>query len=401
LQAQIKKRVKAFFCFLVITATAMFVECDVYFPDEIKIFHGENLDVREGSPYTVDIATSGTMDAYGEYDASVKLFGVIPVKNVEVDVLPETTLIPGGKTVGIKLFTRGLMCVGTERLKGENGKTMDVGKDQDIKNADMITHVNGAELHTVEQLGKIVSGSAGNPLTLTVERDGKTIEKTLTPLKTADGYKLGIWVRDSTAGIGTITFKEPNTNAYGALGHPITDVDTGAVMPVEQGSLSDTKIVDVKKGQRGAPGELCGLFDASGTECGVILKNTMQGIYGVLEQGAKVGADEQALPVSSKGQVRTGKAQICANVTDDKVEKFDVEIIKIMKYAADDKNMVIHITDKRLLDTTGGIVQGMSGSPIIQNGKIIGAVTHVFVNDPTRGYGIFIENMLAETEKNE
>lgn len=394
MQAHTKKRVRAFLIFLVITATAMFVECDVYFPDKIKIFYGENIDVREGSPYTVHIAASGTMEANGEYDAEVKLFGLIPIKNVEVDVLPATEVLPGGKTVGIKLFTHGLMCVETEKLTGEGGKTIDAAKDADIKSADMIMSVNGAELHTVEQFGKIVSESEGKPLTLAIERSGESTEKTLTPVKTKDGYKLGIWVRDSTAGIGTITFVDKKTNMYGALGHPITDVDTGALMPVEQGSISDTKIVDVKKGQRGEPGELCGLFDQSGADRGVIMKNTTQGIYGVLENGYDAGMSQETVPVASKAQVHTGKAEIYANVEDNKVEKFEVEIVKIMKHAVDDKNMVVNVTDKRLIDKTGGIVQGMSGSPIIQDGKIIGAVTHVFVNDPKRGYGVFIENML-------
>ncbi len=394
-----KRRIKAFFVFFIITATAMFVECDVYFPDRIKLFYGENLTVREGSPYTVNLPVSGHLEVNGEYNAEVKLFGLIPVKNVEVDVLPVTHVIPGGKTVGIKLFTKGLMCVGTEKLTGENGAFVDAAAQVDLKNADMILRVDGVELHTVEQFGKIVENSGGKSLKLMIERDGKTEEKELTPVKTKDGYKLGIWVRDSTAGIGTITFLNQENQVYGALGHPITDVDTGALMPVEQGSVSDTEIVDVKKGTRGEPGELRGLFDQSGTNRGVILKNTRNGIYGVMEKGYCAGVSNNALPVASKGQVHAGKAEIYANVEGDKVEKFEIEITKIMKYAMDDKNMVISVTDKRLLDLTGGIVQGMSGSPVIQNGKLVGAVTHVFVNDPTRGYGIFIENMLAEAEK--
>lgn len=394
MQTHTKKRVRAFCIFFLITAVAMFVECDVYFPDEMKLYYGEHLDVREGSPYTVDIAASASIEAEGEYNAQVKLFGLIPVKNVEVDVLPTTQVIPGGKTVGIKMFTHGLMCVGTEKITGEDGRTVDAEKDADIKNADMIMAVNGEELHTIEQFGELVSQSGGATLTLSVARNGKVEEKQLAPVKTKEGYKLGIWVRDSTAGIGTVTFVDEQTNLYGALGHPITDVDTGALMPVEQGSISDTKIVDVKKGQRGEPGELCGLFDQSGSDRGVILKNTTQGIYGVMQDGYDVGAFDEPVPVASKSQVHTGKAEIYANVDGTQVEKFEVEIVKIMKYAVDDKNMVINVTDQRLIDKTGGIVQGMSGSPILQDGKIIGAVTHVFVNDPKRGYGVFIETML-------
>ncbi len=398
LRTRTKKRVQTFFVFLIVTATALFIECDVYFPDKINVFHGETFTVREGSPYTVDIAASKTLGAEGAYQAEIKLFGLIPVKNVEVDVLPVTEVLPGGKTVGIKLFTKGLMCVGTEKLTGENGATVDAEKQADLKSADMILRVDGLELHTIEQFAKIVEESEGRTLTLMTERNGETAEKKLTPVKTDSGYKLGIWVRDSTAGIGTVTFLNKKNGMYGALGHPITDVDTGMIMPVEQGSVSDTKIIDVKKGERGQPGELCGLFAQSGTDRGVIFKNTAKGIYGVMEENYSVGAVKDAVPVSSKEQVRTGKAEIYANVEGDKVERFEVEITKIMKHAQDDKNMVISVTDQRLLDITGGIVQGMSGSPVIQNGKLIGAVTHVFVNDPTRGYGIFIENMLAEAE---
>ncbi len=392
-----KKRALSFLAFVLLTAGAMMVECAVYFPKSIQIFHGETVTVRQGAPYTLDAsATSGSEDAY---QAAVKLFGVIPVRQVEVDVLPETAVVPLGKTVGIKLFTKGLMCVGTEAVLAENGKKTDIAAKGGLENADMLLSANGTALSTVEQLEKLVQGSGGAPITFSVQRNNEQRDITLTPAKTKDGYKLGIWVRDSTAGIGTVTFYDPKTNRYGALGHPITDVDTGALMPVEQGSLSDAKIVDVKKGKRGAPGELCGVFDGSGASRGAILRNTPRGIYGVLAPDYAKDFTMQALPVASKSQVETGPAEIYAEVTGQGIARYEVEIVKIMRHATDDKHLVVQVTDKRLLDSTGGIVQGMSGSPIVQNGKLIGAVTHVFVNDPTRGYGIFIENMLAEAEK--
>ena len=400
LQTQMKKRVSIFSVSLIVTIVAMFVECDVYFPDKIKIFDGESLEIREGSPYTVDVLASNTVAESGGYNAQVKLFGVIPVKSVEVDILPCEKIIPGGKTIGIKLFTHGLMCVKTEKITGENGNALDAKKDCDIKNADMIISVNGVALHTVEQFGEIVSSSDGSTLELGVLRNGKTYKKKITPIKTKDGYKLGIWVRDSTAGIGTLTFIDKNSNLYGALGHPITDIDTGSLMPVSQGSIAVATITDVKKGKRGEPGELQGIFDQSRADIGVIYTNTERGIFGELDETYIEDITNAPLPVASKSQVKTGKAEILANIDDNKVERFEVEIVKIMKYAQNDKNMVIHVKDKRLIEKTGGIVQGMSGSPIIQDGKIIGAVTHVFVNDPTRGYGIFIENMLSETMKN-
>ncbi len=399
MQKQMKRKLLTVALGGLVTLIAMLVECDVYFPDKMQLFCGEQLYVREGSPYTVDASAVLNSDVTGSFEAEVKLFGLIPVKNMEVEVLSEEKVIPGGKTVGIKLFTKGLMCVGTEKLTGEDGAVVDAEAQADLRMADVILKANGETLHTVEQFSKKVEQSAGSPVILTVMRGGDTWETALSPVKTEDGYKLGIWVRDSTAGIGTVTFLHPGTRVYGALGHPITDVDTGAIMPVEQGSITNTEIVNVKKGKRGEPGELRGMFDQSGTEQGVIFRNTSRGIYGVAEKSFEAGAEPEAVPLASKSQVRTGNAQIYANVDGKTVEAFDVEIVKIMKHSPDDKNMVVKVKDPRLLERTGGIVQGMSGSPILQNGKIVGAVTHVFVNDPTRGYGIFIENMLAEAEK--
>ena len=393
----IKKRLKIFAILLTLTATVMLVECNVYFPAEIRVMNGEEVEVPDGFAYTLE--TSGAIEASGNYDATVKLFGLIPVKEVTVNVLPEMSLVPGGKAVGIKMFTKGLICVGTEKIKGEDGQSYNIAKALDIKETDMIISANGKTLHTVEEFSEIVSNSQGNPITLIVSRNGNEQTKVATPIKTSDGYKLGLWVRDSTAGIGTVTFTDLQSGAFAALGHPITDVDTGILMPVDKGSITSAQITGIKRGNRGEPGELYGIFSGADDDCGVILKNTDKGIYGTLINTPQLNYNSEPLLVASGAQVKTGKAEIYANIEGDTVEKFEIEITKLMRYAPDSKNMVIKVTDKRLLDKTGGIVQGMSGSPIIQDGKLIGAVTHVFVNDPTRGYGIFIENMLAQTVK--
>lgn len=393
----IKKRVGAFFVLLLVSATALFIECDVYFPEEISVYEDNDVEIPKGFAYTLE--ASNAVETYGDYDATVKLFGLIPVKEVTVNVEPTKTLTPGGKAVGIKMFTKGLICVGTQEVEDQSGRKINTAKALDIKNGDIITSADGVELHTVEQFARLVENSKGKALKLTVSRDNKEEIKLVTPVKTDDGYKLGIWVRDSTAGIGTITFVDNDSGTYAALGHPITDVDTGELMPVDKGSITPAEIVGVKKGSRGSPGELYGVFDSQGADCGVITQNTNQGIYGRLLPDHNLGLGEE-IPIAAKSEVKTGKAQILANVSGEKVESFDIEIQKIMRYAPDDKNMIIKITDERLLNITGGIVQGMSGSPIVQNGKLIGAVTHVFINDPTRGYGIFIENMLSEAVKN-
>lgn len=380
---------------IVVAAAILFVECNVYFPKEIRVLNGENVEMPKGFAYTLE--ASSTTETYGSYDATVKLFGFIPVKEVTVNVMPEMELVAGGKSVGIKMFTKGLICVGSQSIKGVNGEHYNIAKALNIKEADMILSANGIELHTIEQFAEIVEESGGSPIVLGVESGGVYETKSATPIKTDDGYKLGLWVRDSTAGIGTVTYLDKSSQDFAALGHPITDVDTGVLMPIDKGSISNVEISGAKKGQKGSAGELYGIF--SSTDCGVILKNTSQGIYGKTISDSQLSYNNETIPVASANQVRTGKAQIYANVTGNKIEKYDIEISKVMRYAPDSKNLIIRITDKRLLDITGGIVQGMSGSPVLQNGKIVGAVTHVFVNDPTRGYGIFIENMLAEAEK--
>ena len=390
---KMRKKLAAILCVGVITAISLFIECDVYFPDNIKVYEGKESHIPKGISYTME--TSGTATAYGDYNATVKLFGLIPVKEVNVTVSPELTLAPGGKAVGIKMFTKGLICVGCEKIEDVNGVKYDTGKSLDIKSGDIILSANGKELHTIEEFGELVSSSQGKLIVISVLRDGKKDTKTLTPIKTSDGYKLGLWVRDSTAGIGTVTFVDKDTNQYGALGHPITDVDTGELMPVDKGSITLAEIVDVKKGSRGNPGELYGVFDATGTDIGTIENNTRQGIFGRIFASTNITQNDE-IPIALKSEIKTGDAEIYANVDGEKIEKFKVQIQKIIRYTPDDKNMIIKITDQRLLDITGGIVQGMSGSPIIQNGKLVGAVTHVFINDPTRGYGIFIENMLKE-----
>ena len=393
---KIKNRLKNFSVLLVVAATILFVECNAYYPEKMQIMSGEDIESNRGFAYTLE--TSSAIETYGNYDATVKLFGIIPVKEVTINVLPEMRIVPGGKAVGVKMFTKGLICVGSQSIQGVNGENYNIAKALNIRDSDIILAANGIDLHTVEQLGEIVENSKGAPITLLIRSNDVEEEKVATPIKTNEGYKLGIWVRDSTAGIGTVTFTDAATNTFAALGHPITDVDTGILMPVDKGTITSADIVGVEKGARGIPGELYGLF-AENKDCGVILNNTNQGIYGRIISDCNLTYNGKSVLLASAQQVKTGAAEIYANVEGNQVEKFDIEITKIMRYAPDEKNLVIKITDKRLLDKTGGIVQGMSGSPIIQDGKLVGAVTHVFVNDPSRGYGIFIENMLAEAEK--
>ncbi len=410
-----KGRVKAFFCFLFLVLVVGMAESRLKFPERIVLYEGENLPESNNLLYSLNanvpvgksgvLTQTGTLsqDAYtpdasggGDYDMTLKLFGVIPVRSVAVDVQPKKELVASGKCIGIKIFTKGLVCVGVQPVKGENGNLRDVSKEQDIRAGDIFLTANGENLSETEQMSKIVGQSGGKKIDLRVLRDEKEILRTIEPVKTEDGYQLGFWLRDSTAGIGTLTYYDPETMQFGALGHPITDSDTGVIMPVSDGTVLEASILGINKGERGEPGELKGVFGVNKPAIGTIRENTGQGIFGEINKKEEM---EKKFQIISKNNVEMGRATIISNITGNEVESFEVEIQKHYDLFGGHKDMVIHVTDPDLLERTGGIVQGMSGSPVIQNGKLVGAVTHVFVNDPTRGYGIFIENMLAEAEK--
>lgn len=415
-----RKRTKIFSVFLTIVAVFLTLECNTRFPDNINLFEGEPLLVRSSSPYTLSMPAgfSGTLENdntvtqkdisdnqqyvtvndTGSYCASVKLFGIIPVRSVNINVLEQEEIVPCGNTIGIKMFTKGLICVGTSEISEASGKLFNIAGENDIKIGDIILSANGEELNTTERFSVIISKSDGNALEIVIDRNGAQYKKSITPVLTSDGYKLGLWVRDSTAGIGTLTFYDDKSNKFGALGHPITDSDTGRLMPVSSGTIVGANIIGVKKGEKGKPGELKGVFDAQSGDIGVIEKNTPQGIYGTLNV-LNIDNIKDKIPIASRNRIREGAAQIISNINEKEVEVFNIEIQRVMLTNTDgNKDLVIKVTDDNLLARTGGIVQGMSGSPIIQDGAIVGAVTHVFVNDPTRGYGVFIDSMLRNIE---
>ncbi len=297
-------------------------------------------------------------------------------------------LIPSGQAVAMKLKTHGVLVVG---VKNDDGFP---AKKSGIKNGDIITAVNGTKLLNTTHFEEIIKAVGENEITLTVNRNNETHKIKTKPIKTEENtYEMGMWLRDSAAGIGTISFYTSDKKNFYALGHPIADSDTQKNFSVRTGKLELVDIHGAKKGMKNNPGELIGTM--SDYEIGTISKNTASGICGEIKDNGIIL--EKPLEVCKKQDVQTGSAYIMTTVSDCGVEKFEIEILKILE-TNKNKDFVIKITDKKLIEKTGGIVQGMSGSPVIQNGKLVGAVTHVFVNDPTRGYGIFIENMLTETE---
>ena len=302
-------------------------------------------------------------------------------------------LVPLGRAVGIKLFSDGVMVVGLSDLNS-GGQRVNPGKSSGLKTGDVITHVNGQEVDTVEEVQAILREEGEQPLTLRASRKGKVVQLSAKAVENAQGcYQLGVWLRDSMAGIGTMTFWDPADGTFAALGHGINDVDTALLMPLESGSIMYASVTDVKKGQSGVPGELHGAFDVN-RDLGVLRANTERGIYGQLTCD-EFASQCEAMEVARREEVKVGPAVIRSNIVGEEVREYDVEITHVYPAAAGEtRNLMVKVTDPALLEQTGGIVQGMSGSPIVQNGKLVGAVTHVLVNDPTRGYGIFIENML-------
>lgn len=304
------------------------------------------------------------------------------------------TVIPLGKAVGIKLFSDGVLVVGLSPVETEMGDSYP-GRDCGLKAGDVITHINGGEVDTIEEIQALVAQSEDEPLTIQAVRGQRQLQLTAAAVENSKGvWQLGVWLRDSMAGIGTMTFYDPVSGVFGALGHGINDVDTAMLMPLESGSIMPASVTEVKKGAGGAPGELHGQFDLS-RDLGTLYANTNLGIFGQMPQET-VGSAVKPVEVAVREQVVTGPATILSNVRGDEVEEFDVKITHLYPGGDGTRSMMVEVTDPELLDATGGIVQGMSGSPILQNGRLVGAVTHVLVNDPTRGYGILAENMLKQ-----
>lgn len=320
---------------------------------------------------------------------TLMLYGIFPIKDITVNKLEAPSLIPSGEPFGLKMLTAGVIVTDYGSVDGFTGQ-LSPAKEGGIMIGDIIVEVNGEEVNTGNQLTKAVQQNSLNT-SLTVIRENEKFTVNVTPIKSKnDGmYKLGIWTRDSCAGIGTLTYYDPQNNSYGGLGHSVCDVNTGELLPLLSGEKVPVCINSIIKGINGSPGELCGTFVSSSSD-GSILLNTECGVFGVTEKLSK----NAAVPLGFKQEIEIGDAEIMTTIEGMTPKSYKIVIEKVnYNSEASTKNMVIRVTDSELLSKTGGIVQGMSGSPIIQNGKIVGAVTHVFVNDVTRGYGIFAENM--------
>ncbi|MCL2420764.1 MAG: SpoIVB peptidase [Defluviitaleaceae bacterium] len=351
----------------------------------------EGITVSLQNPVWIEASSSGTATM------QLSAFG-FPVREVTLDILPGLEVIPCGITVGVRINTNGVMVLGTGTVIDTDGQYHNPSGGK-LRAGDLILNANGKDLTSKEDLMTAIAES-GDTLLLQIMRDNETIETTITPVQSEKGNMIGSWVRDSTQGIGTITYFNPTTGNFGALGHGIMDVDTKKLMSVKSGRITAARITNVKKGARGTPGELVGEIQV-GNVLGQIKTNSPFGIYGVMSQPLPSNIPLEPVRVAKQDQIEEGPAIIRTNVADSEVRDFAINVESVNRFSTDEtKGMVIRITDPELLAITGGIVQGMSGSPILQNGKIIGAVTHVFVQDPTKGYGIFIENMIRHEQEN-
>lgn len=350
----------------------------------------EGTDVNSKTP--LNIQTSSKGNAVIEF----KLFGLIPLKRMTVSVIPPVKVVPGGQSIGVKLYTQGVLVVAVAEVTGIDGRTYNPAAQAGIAVGDSIIEINNIKVRDAEHVIGLLGESRGEEISIVIKRGRETFTRTIKPVKSQeDGkYRIGAWVRDKTAGVGTLSFYCPETGTFGALGHAITDVDTGLLLSVEEGEILESRVASIQKGERSKPGEIRGIFFEEQNKLGVIEKNTEFGIYGVMNKPVENPYFPEPIPVALHYQVKEGPANILTTV-DESVEMYEVEIQRVARQPYPEaKSMTIKIVDKRLLEKTGGIVQGMSGSPIIQDGKLVGMVTHVFVNDPTRGYGIFAEWMI-------
>ncbi len=305
----------------------------------------------------------------------------------------ERMLVPMGCAVGISMFTDGVLVVGLSAT--QNGQAASPAAVAGILPGDLITALGETKIRNAEEFKSEMSKLTEKPVSVTVIRNGETLHLSLEPNMKSGSAELGLWLRDSVSGVGTVTFLDPETGLYGGLGHGITDFESGVIMPLGSGDIFPSSVIEVKKGVSGVPGELCGDF-AGKSSNGSILRNTACGIFGIMR--TEDAACGKAIPAADSDEIELGKATVLANIEGTKIEEFEIEITRVYRGCDDGKSLMLCVTDKKLLDKTGGIVQGMSGSPIIQNGKLIGAVTHVMVNDPSKGFGISIEKMLDEAE---
>lgn len=410
-----KRKIKVILLLFILLFLYIYVASVTLVPNSIILMQGESLNLatlwgisikenENSNPNigeykqnrTIEAATKNiednSLNETGKIDLSLNLLDKIPLKEISVNVIPKVKVIPLGNAIGLKLYTEGVLIVGMSEIEGKRPYEL-----SGIKEGDRIISIDDKKIETTEDLIETVNASKGKEVSIKYVRENSEEVTNITPVQTKENeYKLGLWVRDAAAGVGTASFYIPSTGMFASLGHGITDIDTGDLITISNGELVSTNIVSIQKGEKGKPGEIKGSIEGA-SKIGEVYKNTSFGIFGKVSNKNSLKVTESEMEILNRDEIKKGKAQIICELEDGKKEHYDIEIQRI--YTAnnkDNKSMLIKITDERLLEKTGGIIQGMSGSPIIQNGKFVGAVTHVLVNDPTTGYGIFADMMLKQ-----
>ena len=410
-----KRKIKVILLLFILLFLYIYVASVTLVPNSIILMQGESLNLatlwgisikknENSNPNigeykqnrTIEAATKNiednSLNETGKIDLSLNLLDKIPLKEISVNVIPKVKVIPLGNAIGLKLYTEGVLIVGMSEIEGKRPYEF-----SGIKEGDRIISIDNKKIETTEDLIETVNTSKGKEVSIKYVRENSEEVTNITPVQTKQNeYKLGLWVRDAAAGVGTASFYIPSTGMFASLGHGITDIDTGDLITISNGELVSTNIVSIQKGEKGKPGEIKGSIEGS-RKIGEVYKNSSFGIFGKVSNKNSLKVTESEMEILNRDEIKKGKAQIICELEDGKKEHYDIEIQRI--YTAnnkDNKSMLIKITDERLLEKTGGIIQGMSGSPIIQNGKFVGAVTHVLVNDPTTGYGVFADMMLKQ-----
>lgn len=385
------QKLKKWFCY--ISLILLFMICSPmiiskFLPNHIQIAQGTIEEELFKWPFK---AQKDTND-----DLELSLLGYIPIKTVNVEVVKPKVLVPCGNLIGVKVEAEGICVLGTSSFTS-GGKEVSPCKNK-IEKGDIILEVEHVPLKSKEHFRDLIKENEDQGIMLKVKRREEVMEVVLKPeyCENESSYKLGLWVKDSTQGIGTVTYFDPETKVFGALGHGINDADIKRLLPIKAGEVTKATITAIRKGEKGEPGELKGIIEYTPRNIlGNIETNTALGIFGTLNKRGEALFIKNAMPIAYQNEIEEGQAVILSNIIGDEVKAYSIEVRKVARYTSEPaKGMIIEITDPRLLEMTNGIIQGMSGSPIIQNGKLIGAVTHVFIQDPTKGYGIFIENMI-------
>ncbi len=393
------KRIKIIITITFLFLIYVYISNITLISNDIVLINGENFKYQRLPGIEISEIQETSSENYNVSNMEFKLFGMLPLKTVNVTRIEDIEVVPVGKIIGLKLYTDGVLVVGKSEIEDKQNNMIKPYENTEIAEGDTIVSINNEKVESIETLKRIVNNSKGRNLDITLLRNGTTFTSSIKPIESKNNeYKLGLWVKDAATGVGTMTFYEPVSKSFAVLGHGITDSDTDTLINIDYGELVTSKVISIQKGKTESPGEIKGTI-LNQQKIGTVNKNTQFGIYGNLENLTSLNIDtSNSIKVASRDEIALGEAKIlCSLDSNNKAKEYSIEIEKI--YFDNDynnKSMLIRITDEELIEKTGGIIRGLSGAPIIQNGKFIGAITNVLVSNPEVGYGIFADLMIKE-----